>query len=94
MAELKRQTTRAIGLIVALLATSCGEEPKVRAAHEAERKLQIVQSAHGSEEEQCAAKREVERAWLDAMNEQEYRDAKLQADLVCQNAALSARLRL
>jgi len=51
----------------------------------AEKRLAIVQQS-GSMDDQCRASREVEAAWLKALNTEKYKFAKLVADVACRRA--------
>ncbi len=53
-------------------------------------RLEIVER-HGSLREQCAAKRDLQDAYLDAGRESEYSTAKLYADITCMNADFEGR---
>lgn len=53
-------------------------------------RLEIVER-HGSLREQCAARRELQEAYLDAGREGEYSSAKLRADITCMNADFEGR---
>lgn len=56
----------------------------------AEKRLEIV-ARHGSARDVCAAKRELQDAYLSAGREQEYSKAKLSADVHCMNADFEGR---
>lgn len=73
-------------LIAALLALA-GCSAAVRAAKDAEERKAIVQKS-GSLGELCAASRAVQAAWLNAKDEEQFKQAKLFADVDCMSASM------
>ncbi|MES2137994.1 MAG: hypothetical protein V4502_13175, partial [Pseudomonadota bacterium] len=72
-------------LIIPIL-SACGEAAPVRAAHEAEQRLIILEATSPTDAELCGAKRAVAAAWLNALDKEKYEMAKITADIACVNA--------
>lgn len=70
-------------IVGALMLAGCADPVK-----DAERELEIVESANASNAEVCAAKRKVAEAYLKAQQQERYKAAKLNADVACMNAQL------
>lgn len=75
-------------LIVAALA-GC-ESPKITAANEAEKRHEMAQRL-GSLGDECATAREVQNAWLAALDQAQFTQAKLTADVECDTAQREGR---
>lgn len=77
---------RALVLALGLIAAGCGNP-----IADAERELAMIEKAHGSKDEICAAKRKVAEAYLKAGDQNQYEQARLDAAMAC-NAAQIERL--
>lgn len=70
--------------LVALMALAACSSPVEDAKHE----LAMIEKAHGSKAEICAAKRKVADAYLKAENQHDYEMARLEAGTACSAAQL------
>lgn len=77
-------------LTLLLLATTVALGGCSDPVEKAEKRLAIVER-HGSSRDVCAAKRELQDAYLNAGREEEYSNAKLSADVHCMNADFEGR---
>lgn len=83
------RSTASAAALLCMVAGGC-DSAAVSAAHQAERRVTMVERAGGTSAEICAAKRAVEQAWLNALDDAHYLSAKLAADLACNRALLES----
>lgn len=77
---------RALALVALAALAGCSSP-----VEDAKRQLAMIEKAHGSKTEICAAKRKVADAYLKAQNQADYESARLDAATAC-NAAQLERL--
>jgi hypothetical protein len=72
-------------LVLAMTLAACSDK-----VADARKELEMVKAAHASSTEVCRAERKIETALLEAHYVEQYKMKKIEADLMCAQAAMDA----